>query len=355
MINNVLERTVHRGGKRHRLFAIIVAVGILTGIGWATTTTSVDPRDTKIDLPLRPELVVGSQACAKCHAAEVNVWKQTPHHETFLTLHRKPQAQQIADKLGISSFKHDSACIKCHYSMQEQPGGLEPIAGVSCESCHGAAKSWIDHHHDYGGPGVKRDQESAEHRYQRLVTSITAGMRNPENVYLVAQSCYRCHTVPDEKLVNVGGHVAGSLNFELVAWSQGKVRHNFVRTDGKQNEPSSTERMRLMFVSGMIADLEFSLRATAEATVKETYGVTSASRAARAAKRLAAAQEKLSQPVLDEVLNAFKSVQLKLNNRDQLLAAADKVAEMGLRFAATVRGADLAAMDAFMPKPDQWK
>ena len=60
-------------------------------------------------------------------------------------------------------------------------------------------------------------------------------MRNPVNVYLLAQSCYRCHTVPDERLVNVGGHHAGSLDFELVSWSQGTVRHNFVRTDGKVN------------------------------------------------------------------------------------------------------------------------
>lgn len=341
--------------RKNLAIAGLAIVGLLPALGMTINTALTDPRDQQIEIPQNPSLVVGAEQCAKCHAAEINVWKQTPHHETFLTLHRKPQAQEIAQKLGIASFKHDSACVKCHYSMQEQPSGLEPIAGVSCESCHGPAKNWLEMHHDYGGPGIQREQEPPAHRHQRLVSSISAGMRNPENVYLVAQSCYRCHTVPDEKLVNVGGHAAGSLNFELVAWSQGSVRHNFVRSNGQTNAPSAKERTRVMFLSGMIADLEFSLRATAEATVKETYGLTSAGRAARAAKRLAAAQNKVHQPILDEVLKAFEGIELKLNNRQQLSAAADAIAELGIRFAATVDGTKLEAIDPFLPRADQWK
>jgi hypothetical protein len=180
-------------------------------------------------------------------------------------------------------------------------------------------------------------------------------MRNPINVYMVAQSCYRCHTVPDEQLVNVGGHKAGSLDFEIVAWSQGSIRHNFVRTDGQTNDPSDPNRLRLMFVSGMIADLEFSLRATAAATEKAEFGITSAKRAARAAKRIAAAQTKLNQPLLDDVLAVYKSVTLKLNNRSQLLEAADSITALGIRFAATVNGADLVAIEPFIPQPDRWK
>jgi hypothetical protein len=180
-------------------------------------------------------------------------------------------------------------------------------------------------------------------------------MRNPINVYMVAQSCYRCHTVPDERLVNVGGHKAGSLDFEIVAWSQGMVRHNFVRTNGASNDPSSPERLRQMFVAGMIADLEFSLRATAAATEKANFGITSAQRASRAAKRLAAAQGKLNQPLLADILAVFQSVQLKLNNREQLTEAADSIAALGVRFAATVPGSQLEAMDKFIPGQDRWK
>ncbi len=294
---------VHTTGRLLKTVSVIAFCACCAvAVGATVNTSAIDPRDAHTDLHMDPNLVVGADTCTKCHAAELNVWKQTPHFETFETLHRKPQAQEIARKLGIASFKHDSACIKCHYSMQHQPSGLEPIAGISCESCHGAAKNWLALHHDYGGEGVKRVQESPEHRQQRLISSISAGMRNPVNVYLVAQSCYRCHTVPDEELVNVGGHVAGSMNFELVAWSQGKVRHNFLQSEGKVNLNSSPERMQLMFVSGMIADLEFSLRATAMATKKENFGTTSASRAARASKRLAAAQGKLNNPILADIL-----------------------------------------------------
>ncbi len=333
----------------------LAALWLAASAGMAPNDQGADPRNAHTDLHLNPHEVVGFESCEKCHAAEIATWKQTPHHQTFLNLHRKPEAQQIASKLGIASFKNDSACIKCHYTMQATDTGIEAISGVSCESCHGAAKNWINVHNDYGGAGVTKEAETAEHRIARLRGSIGAGMRNPINVYMVAQSCYRCHTVPDERLVNVGGHKAGSLDFEIVAWSQGSVHHNFLSGGGQSNQPSSVERLRQMFVAGMIADLEFSLRATAAATEKASFGVTSAGRADRAAKRLAAAQSKLSQPLLADVLSVYQSVELKLNNRQQLTEAADNVASLGIRFAATVDGSQLAPIEPFIPTQDRWK
>jgi len=348
-----------------------ICLSVIT-LGAVNAQESVnDPRNVNWDLHVDPSAVLGVESCEKCHAAEIQTWKATPHHDTFLTLHRKKEAQQIASKLGISSFKTDSNCVQCHYTMK-QVGGLpvstngsaisndlshavEAISGVSCESCHGPAKDWLTVHNDYGGPGVTRLTESKEHRHSRLSQSIKSGMRNPANLYLVAQSCYRCHTVPDEELVNVGGHNAGSLDFEIVSWSQGLVRHNFVQTDGKFNAENTPERLRVMFIAGMIADLEFSLRATASATEKATFGVTSAKRTARAAARLKSAQSKLNQPILEEVLAVFASVQLKLNNREPLIQAADQIHKLGLRFAASVSGADLAAINDFIPPKDKWK
>lgn len=317
---------------------------------------SSDPRNIgDLEVHINPHNVVGAERCDKCHASEVRVWKQTPHHTTFQTLHRKPEAKQIAERLGIASFKTDSACVQCHYTMQHTASGMDAISGVSCESCHGAAKDWVEVHSDYGGTGATREMESPEHRLQRLRQSISAGMRNPINVYLLAQSCYRCHTVPDENLVNVGGHNVGSLDFEIVSWSQGTVRHNFVRSDGASNDKSDQNRLRQMFVSGMIADLEFSLRATAEATQKADFGINAAKRASRAAKRIAAAQKVLEQPLLNEVLAVYKSVKLRLNNHDQLVEAAEKINSLGIRFAATVPGSDLADMDRFIPPENRWK
>jgi hypothetical protein len=317
---------------------------------------SRDPRDVNLEVHLNPHQVLGYESCQKCHASEIGVWKQTPHHTTFMTLHRNPAAKEIAGRMGIESFKTDSACVKCHYTMQSDSSQqIQAVSGVSCESCHGAAKDWIEHHNDFGGSSATRQSESPEHRIARLQNSIAGGMRNPINVYLVAQSCYRCHTVPDERLVNIGGHIAGSLDFEFVSWSQGTLRHNFVRSNGQTNDASSKDRQRQMFVAGMIADLEFSLRATATATEKADYGVNAAKRASRAAKRLAAAQSKLNQPLLEDILTVFQSVELKLNNRQQLTEAANRINFLGIRFAATVPGKDLAAIESFIPPEDKWK
>ncbi len=306
--------------------------------------------------PADPDRVVGHDACVKCHASEVKAWQTTPHAMTFDQLHRKPEAKQIASKLGLRSIKHSGRCVACHYTQQTdaagQPGSdaaHHVVAGVSCESCHGAAKDWLDVHHLYGGETVTRLTESAEHRAERIAQSVRAGMRNPANVYLVAQSCLRCHTTADEELVNVGGHSAGSLDFEFVSWSQGTIRHNFVDSDGKHNATRTPEQLRVMFVAGMIAELEASLRATAVATQKATFAMTVAQRASRASKRLQSVAAKVQEPILDQILKVVAGVKLKLNNEAELTAAADQIAALGYRFAAECDGQGLANLDAFIP------
>ncbi|RMF41037.1 MAG: cytochrome C554 [Planctomycetota bacterium] len=330
------------------------------GLSWAIAQPApgppADPRDQQLELNLDPQRVVGPDACSKCHAAEVQVWKNTPHFHTFATLHRRPEARQIADRMGISEFRRDSACTQCHYTMQTQPDGrLQAIAGVSCESCHGAARDWLEIHNDYGGPGVTREQESAQHRLQRLQRSIAAGMRNPVNVYLVARSCYRCHTVPDERLVNVGGHRPGSLDFELVSWSQGTLRHNFLRGDGHTNAPSAPDRLRTMFVAGIIADLEFSLRAAAKATAEDKFAIVSAQRADRASRRLQAIEAKTHVPLLRDILHIYQQVDMSLGNQAAMAAAADEIAALGIRFAAQTDPQALEPIEAYIPQPSVWK
>lgn len=307
-------------------------------------------------VPADPMKVLGNDACVKCHASEIQVWKSTPHARTFSELHRRPEAKQIASKLGLSSIKNEGRCVACHYTQKVTPAhGLEVIAGVSCESCHGAGKDWLDVHSDYGGEGITRLSESPAHRQQRIAKAVSLGMRNPANVFSVAQSCLRCHTTADEQLVNVGGHTAGSLDFEFVSWSQGTIRHNFVRTDGTKNLTSDPNRLRVMFVAGMIAELESSLRATAVATQKATYGVTVAKRGARAGARLKSVSAKINSQVLDQVIGVFDGVTLKLNNRDQLIRAADQIAALGYRFAEVHDGRDFAALDGFIPRGDRFK
>ena len=321
----------------------------------AATSTSSESKTIQPAAPAEAHRVLGNQSCVKCHAPEIQVWKNTPHAKTFEQLHRSAEGKAIAAKLGLQSIKYSDRCIACHYTQQKTATGeTHTIAGVSCESCHGAAKDWLELHHDYGGEGITRQNESPEHRQQRIARSVATGMRNPQNIYTVAQSCLRCHTAPDEELVNIGGHSAGSLDFEFVSWSQGLIRHNFVRSDGKSNTTSSPARLHLMFVAGMIAELEASLRATAMATTKATYGVTAAKRAARAGGRLQSVSEKIDSPQIDQIVDIFNSVQLRLNNQEPLNEAADQVARLGFEFAQTNQ-VDLSPLTPFIPTRDRYK
>jgi len=311
-----------------------------------------------VDLqPLRcdPAQVLGADSCAKCHENEVRQWKLTPHFGTFDTLHRKPEAKAITKRLGLSTVKRNDTCVKCHYTQQQQGSRTRVVAGVSCESCHGAAKDWIALHNDYGGPNVTKDAESAEHRQQRLDTSIASGMNNPTNLYLVARQCLACHTTPDEQLVNVGGHAPGSADFELVAWSQGIVRHNFLRTGGTANGTATQEQLRVMYIVGVMADLEASLRATAQATTKATFGTANARRAAGLKHKLLEIQQLTENTYVQQALDTALHAPLKLNQRESLMTAADAIGKAAMAFAAQADGSDLAAIDSLLPAVSSYK
>lgn len=308
--------------------------------------------------PMRcdPDKVVSAEACARCHGNEVSRWTQTPHAQTFEQLIRNPKAKEITDRLGLSSIKRNEICTQCHFTMKtDESGKQKAVAGISCESCHGAARDWLTIHNDYGGPTVLKSQETAAHRLERLQKSTEQGMRNTQNAYLIARSCYECHTIPHERLVNVGGHPATSAEFELVAWSQGTIRHNFLRTGGQANAESTPEKLRLLYVIGLLADLEFSARATAGATEKSIYGMAVAERSARAAERLYAAQQKLNDPLLQQALETFAVAELRTNNAAQLLAVADTLSRIGTEFAAQRDGSTLAAIDGDLPPPSSYR
>lgn len=332
----------------HRLKALIFLCSVAVLLPSRSSADLESPHND-------PANVLGAESCAKCHDAEIAVWKRTPHFDTFKKLHRNPEAKRIAQRMGVKSIKRGETCIACHYTEKLHAGRTKAISGISCESCHGAAKNWIELHNEYGGPDISKLQETPEHKILRRQQSIDNGMRNPVNLYLVARSCLNCHTTPNEKLVNVGEHPVGSLDFELVSWSQGMIRHNFMSTDGKRNMPSSLDRLRVMFIAGVMADLEFSLRATAQATEKADFGVTSAIRANTMKKQLILIQSRVQNIYIDNAVAAATSVQLKLKNRESLLRAADLVADAGFEFARTASGAELANVDTLMPDKSQYK
>lgn len=327
----------------------------------STSTTETDQstavlfQATQLGATCDASKVVSPEACAKCHTQEARVWSATPHALNYENLQRNPVAKQIASRMGIRSVKRSDLCSQCHFTRQDTGSGARVVAGVSCESCHGAGKDWITVHNDFGGPGVSRQQESAAHETQRIEKSISLGMRNPRNVYSIARSCLNCHTVPHEQLVNQGGHAAGSQTFELVAWSQGKVRHNFVRTGGQFNQPSDLNRLRIMFVAGIIADMEFSVRAVSQATQRGRFGIESAKRAATKAVLLKRIQDSIQNEQVQLALLAFAEADLSTNNSAQLNAIADRIKQAGFDFADKVDGTTLAVVDSLLPAADQYR
>ena len=302
-----------------------------------------------------PTKVMTAEACAKCHANEVAVWKQTPHFRTFQELSRRPKAKEICKNMGLRSVKRSEVCTKCHFTLKDKSGKPKPVSGISCESCHGASKDWLTRHNDYGGPTATKDSETPSHREQRLDDCLALGMNNTRDLYSIAMNCFNCHTVPNEKLVNVGGHVAGTADFELVAWSQGMLRHNFLRGDNVKNVESKPERLRVMYVVGLIADLEYSTRATAEATAKSRFGLSVAQRAADKAMKLYEVQQQINNPEVAEILKIFAPAQLKINNAQQLIAIANQIQKLGRQFAKQADGSRLSAVDAWLPSPDNYK
>ena len=124
-----------------------------------------------------PNKVMSSEACAKCHVNEIEVWKQTPHFRTFDELGRRPEAREICSKMGLRSVKRSGVCIDCHFTAQAFSGRIKAVSGISCESCHGAAKDWITVHNDYGSPTATKESESLEHAKRRLDNSIALGMK----------------------------------------------------------------------------------------------------------------------------------------------------------------------------------
>ena len=331
------------------LYAMIFA----TMLGMAVTHGAES--EYKVGVDCDPAKVLGSESCTKCHEAELKQWQVTPHFATFETLHRKPEAKAIAKRLELSSIKRNDVCVKCHYTQKQVGSRVRVVSGVSCESCHGAGLDWVPLHNDYGGPNVTKAQESPEHVELRRSSSIAAGMNNPSNLYLIARQCLSCHSAPDEQLVNVGEHPSGSKDFELVSWSQGMVRHNFLRSGNSANVPSSPERLRVMYVVGVLADLEASFRATALATKKDVYGVASAQRAARLKHKLNDICDQVSDEQLFEALDAALAVPLKLGQSEALVAAADQIGAAAYQFAKSADGSQLSAIDNLLPSPEQYK
>jgi hypothetical protein len=300
-----------------------------------------------------PAKIVGANACAECHKQEAEAWKASQHFKTFRDMPRRKEANEIAERMGIQRIRSESLCLNCHYTEQQKDNKKQPIAGISCESCHSAAEDWIKIHGQFSGKTEKT--ESKDEAEARWKLAEAKGMIRPASVYRLAKNCYSCHVVPQEDLVNKGGHPAGSA-FELVSWSQGEVRHNTWHSKGKENVPANAARRRMLYIVGLGVELETGLRGVGNAKARRLYAFEMAKRVDRARKQLAtAAKAAPNVPEIAKMVEWAYSAGLKLNNDRFLTAAADGVSRLLVSISEKYDGSTMAGLDSLIPGPDKFK
>jgi hypothetical protein len=304
-------------------------------------------------LAIDPARIVGPNACAECHKQEAAAWKETHHFRTFRDMPRNAEASDIAQKMGLRRIKSESVCLNCHFTVQQTNDKKEPIAGISCESCHGAGRDWIKVHSGFSGKKEQTETKAEEEARWKLAES--KGMIRTHSIYQLAKNCYGCHVVPQEELVNKGGHRAGS-DFELVSWSQGEVLHNTWYSKGKDNVPANAERKRMLYLVGLGVELETALRAVGKATERKPYAFEMAQRADRARKQLAAAAKAAPNvPEIAKIVEFAYSAGLKLNNEQALAFAADGISVLLARISNKYDGSTMTGLDGMIPGPDKFK
>ena len=293
-----------------------------------------------------PAKVLGAENCKECHAPIFAAWEKTHHFLSFAAgtgdkpaMHRSDEAKAILKKMGERSAKR-GACVQCHYTGQaSDTGRIKTISGTSCESCHSGGKEWNKIHSNKENPNALKESEPL-------------GMIRPHMTYAVAANCFTCHTVPNEELVNKGGHTAGSA-FELVSWSQGEIRHNLQKSEGKSNPEASAEHKRMLYIVGRLLDLEYGVRGLAQATADGAYAQAMTKRVQNAKARLTeiASVDK----AIGDIAALVEDGQLKAGNAAALKAAADRISKASQAFSKANDGSKFTAIDSKIPGPDHYK
>lgn len=252
-------------------YVLLISVSLVS-IGLASIVASQDRAESRVrwKFPHANQDFLGFVTCVKCHEAQLNQLKKTKHFVSFDVLHRTAEAKEYCRQLDLRTIKRTARCVRCHYTPEfSSSGRLKAGSGISCENCHGPAKSWLKFHNDYGSPQATKENESIAHRDWRVATSIDIGMRHPSNVFLLARSCYDCHLVDDEELVTKTAHTPLTKNFNFISFSQGQMRHNFYRTQDKGNAVSDLPRQRLMYLADLVAACEQTIDAISQTPTRE--------------------------------------------------------------------------------------
>lgn len=156
----------------------------------------------------------------------------------------------MAETVGFAAAQENTRCTVCHSPFQSvTPARLMPTAhpdeGVSCESCHGAAESWLRGH-------TRKDWNYA--------MRVTAGMRDLKSFYVRANTCVACHQNLDSD-IRKAGHP--ELTFELDGQSVAEPKH------WRDDDPSSGLRAWLVGQAVALREMSWALSKNGTPDVEE--------------------------------------------------------------------------------------
>lgn len=167
-----------------------------------------------------PKQFIGAAGCqsSSCHGGagekrdQYLTWVQQDFHARAYAVLTNARSARMAEALALPAAQRSARCTVCHSPLQAvAPSCLAETAqideGVSCESCHGAAASWLRGH-------TRKDWKYA--------TRVGAGMRDLRSFYVRANTCVACHQNLDPDLLRVGHP---ELTFELDGQSVAEPKH----------------------------------------------------------------------------------------------------------------------------------
>lgn len=163
--------------------------------------------------PAAAQTVIGPTKCTTCHdhdrqatrwqREEPALYKDKAHYSTRKQL-EAPKAAAYAKAIGLADpYDVKGSCVACHATVFRGDAN----AGVSCESCHGGASSYLDPHQVKGA-------------YAQAVSLGLRDLRGKPPA--IAKACVACHLTTDKRLV-AAGHPSGA-SFDVGAGLQ-KIVH----------------------------------------------------------------------------------------------------------------------------------
>ena len=205
----------------------IASVGVSCLLGSSTESSLMAPSER--GAASFQAVGAGSCAASGCHGAprehgvlgsEYGIWATFDRHASAYSVLFDERSKQIEAAYSHKSPKearaeNDQLCLRCH----GLEGGLArpelQSDGVSCESCHGPAKAWLNQH--YLANWV--DRSAAD--------KAALGFIDTRDLLQRGKACAACHVGNGTKEVNHDLVAAGHprLQFEYSAYLAMEVKH----------------------------------------------------------------------------------------------------------------------------------